>query len=959
MTNIGLVPSISLPNVVLKTILKPISNCFNGCLYNVQSLIKNMDEIRFILSQTCLDFLCFTETWLSDEFTDQAICIDGYKLIRKDRDSNVRYGGLCVYLKKHLKFKILNLPASVKLKLTSDLEYLLCEIYLNSHKILLGVLYNPPISKKRSYSKVKRSIKDLDILLSFFSVSYDEIIFVGDLNFNILDNKSNLISEYKTLLSSLGLKIQNNVLATHFTSSNSTLIDHLITKDDCPLKQCNQVSLGLGSHHDLIFFSFDYSIPPQDKYFYYRDFKNIDQNKLLTIYESLPWSNIYNATSSSTQLEIFNHNVDFLFRKCVNLKRVKIKQKEPPWMNDAIKTEITNRNDYYSTWKLCKSEINRKKYTDSRNRVTKLIRSSKSEFLKTKLDTNLPPKIFWKNIRNLGVGKCKNLNIPGFSGDDLNQQFYSNFSKNLKFAPIDDFYSCNNDDFSFKNITEGELVLAISNVKSNTIGLDNINFVFIKLILPLISDHLLHIFNYILTSSSFPDPWKIAKIIPIPKIKNPVSLVDFRPISILPTLSKAFENILKQQINDHLLKNNLHCQFQSGYRPFHSTTTALLKICDDIRLNMNQNKLTFLTLLDFSKAFDTINHSILCSKLKNQFKFSSSAVKLIQSYLTGRKQLVSVNGTFSTKLPVLSGVPQGSVVGPLLFCLYITDIQEQIINCNFHLYADDLQLYNACNKNSHSACVKLVNEDLDRISAWATLNSLKLNVSKSQAIVIYKSFVDDSNFDKLLLNGGVISYSSTVRNLGIIFNKTLTWDEQVISISKKVFYCLRSLWSTTLILEHKIKKLIFLSFIFPIFLYGDTIMYGMSAKNKNILQKCFNACIRYMFNLRKFDHVSPYADQVLDCSLLTYYRFRVCHFIYNLIKTKMPGYLFSKLILSKNFNTNLRLNIINNKCRALGESMFVGGIKEWNKLPLQIKFSKNRMAFLDAFILWNSTQQYV
>ena len=183
----------------------------------------------------------------------------------------------------------------------------------------------------------------------------------------------------------------------------------------------------------------------------------------------------------------------------------------------------------------------------------------------------------------------------------------------------------------------------------------------------------------------------------------------------------------------YLLSNNLMSDFQSAYRPRYSTTTALLNICDDIRRGFDLGQFTVLALLDFSKAFDSVNHSKLCDKLENLFNFSESACKLIFSYLCGRSQRVEVNGVLSDMLQLKCGVPQGSVLGPLLFSVFINDISSCFLYTKFHLYADDLQVYKV---GSDLECDQMIFGVL-RLGQYAMHYCLMLK--KTQAIICHRN----------------------------------------------------------------------------------------------------------------------------------------------------------------------------------------------------------------------------
>lgn len=947
--------SFNTPNVVLKSMLVDRSP-LNIASLNVQSLVPNIDEIRHIFNGASVDILCFSETFLNQNIPNSVLAIKGYNIFRKDRAvPPLNYGGLCMFVGNHIKARLVTIPSSISELLVSDLEFLFLNVFINGRKILFGTVYNPPKTNKRSYAQFKKSLVDLESLFSYFSCRFDEIYISGDFNFDILQN-STFSRDYLNLLKSLNLSVHNTVAPTFCCPTASgasySLIDHIISFTNNSICFFNQLSLGIGSHHDLLVFSVNYYSPPKPSYFSFRDFSSIDDSRLYTVCNSVPWEDIFFLSSASSQIEFFNSYISLVFDSCVPLKKVTLRAKSPPWLSQEISNAISVRMSKYRLWKRYPNSQSHLEYKQARNIVVGLIRIAKRNFFKDKLDPSLPPKVFWRNVRNLGLGRCKSSISGVFKPDDINSYFCS--SLNSSSSTVDLISNVSPNSFSFSNISLEELHSAIWKVKSESAGLDNISLKFVKRVFPFVSKYLLHIFNFMLTSSSYPDQWKLSKIIPIPKISNPSELSHFRPISILSSLSKAFEIVVKNQIQSHLNSNSLVSFVQSGFRKFHSTSTALLNVCDDIRRNMSNRELTSLTLLDFSKAFDSINHRILFNKLLSQFRFSISAAKLIFNYLSNRSQAVFFDNSLSNFLPVISGVPQGSVLGPLLFSMYINDIESSIHNCSFHIFADDVQIYRNSRLDQDSILrnISLINDDLSSIVRWSVSNGLVLNANKSQSIVIYKKSLDTSSFPGIFLHGSLIPYSNTVRDLGLVFNKTLTWGDHLVSISKRVFGMLSCLYKVVGFSDSQFKKKMFLSYLLPHFIYGDIVLFGLLQENMNILQRCFNACTRFIFGIRKFDHISAYSSIVLGCSLSIFYEFRVCLFIFKLLKTKQPFYLYRKLLFSRFHSTNLRLIPAKNCCRSLNKSFFVRGVSLWNSIPLQIKKLGSVKLFKSKFLEW-------
>ena len=302
---------------------------------------------------------------------------------------------------------------------------------------------------------------------------------------------------------------------------------------------------------------------------------------------------------------------------------------------------------------------------------------------------------------------------------------------------------------------------------------------------PVITD----IFNTSLATATFPLEWKKAYIVPLPKTVSPSQPKDFRPISILPLLSKVLERIVHGQLVYFFNAQKFLNPFQSGFKTGHSTSTALVKVTDDIGLAMNNTKLTILVLLDFSSAFNSVDFDILLAHLKS-FNISQHSLEWFSSYLHGRKQSVKSSDTYSEWTDLAAGVPQGGVLSPLLFSVFIDGVVKNI-HSSYHLYADDLQIYAHTDLHSIATTINTVNQDLASIGQWACKMGLLVNPNKSQAIIVGSkrllSKINPTDLPQLTLNGTAIPYLSTVKDLGLLIDQNLSWQPQVNEIGRRIF----------------------------------------------------------------------------------------------------------------------------------------------------------------------------
>ena len=249
-----------------------------------------------------------------------------------------------------------------------------------------------------------------------------------------------------------------------------------------------------------------------------------------------------------------------------------------------------------------------------------------------------------------------------------------------------------------------------------------------------------------------------------------------------------------------------------------------------------------MTLLNHSKAFYTINHQILCNKLLQFYNCSKQAVTLLNSYLCGRFQRVHIKDISSTFLPVQNGVPQG----PLLFSLCISDLPYVLNKCKIHLYADDVQIYNSFTVQNVDVCVSEINEDLERVYQWARGNGLGINPTKSKSLVISRVLLDVSSIQNIKLNDSPIKFVHEEWNLGVVFNKNVTWSSHITSKTGKVDGMLRTLWVTQKYPPFKIRMLLAKSFLLPTLLYCCEIYANCDSSDKSKLNKLFNNMTRYI-----------------------------------------------------------------------------------------------------------------
>ena len=364
---------------------------------------------------------------------------------------------------------------------------------------------------------------------------------------------------------------------------------------------------------------------------------------------------------------------------------------------------------------------------------------------------------------NIGVNLSNKLNQnhPENSNNTTYQEYMDN-------AQTQSFYL-------FKtNVNEVEKLL--EKIKSNkSPGYDDLTPKFIQLCAPLLSPILAKLFNLMTVTGLYPQDFKLAKVIPIHKSGDTSSINNYRPISILSSLNMIFEKLLYKRIYKYLVKYKILYKYQYGFRSGHSTIQALIEMTDQIKMAINNQELFGGIFIDLTKAFDTVSHDILLGKMK-KYGFRGITHKLFESYLKNRKQYVQVGKTKSQSRNVLYGVPQGSVLGPLLFLIFINDLPNCCPSGNTRIFADDTNIFLISKDIKElETQIKLVMCQLEK---WLIINKLTLNAKKSSYTIFRSPRLKIENIpDKIIFNNSEILRSKSVKYLGVTFDEFLSFKE--------------------------------------------------------------------------------------------------------------------------------------------------------------------------------------
>ena len=462
------------------------------------------------------------------------------------------------------------------------------------------------------------------------------------------------------------------------------------------------------------------------------------------------------------------------------------------------------------------------------------------------------------------------------------------------------------------------------------------------------------IVNESIQSGIVPDCFKKAIITPLIKKTNldPNELKNYRPVSNLSFISKITEKIVSLQITNYLKTNSLFEKHQSAYRKHHNTETALIKITNDLLLSADNKKVSVLVLLDLSAAFDTIDHKILLARLQKTFGFRGTVLNWFKSYLSNRLQCVKIKNIFSNDKPLLFGVPQGSVLGPLLYTLYTTPLGGIIRKhgLSYHFYADDTQLYLCIEpENVHDLIFK-VEICIAEINEWMLINKLKCNNDKTEAILINpKNFKINSN--SLKIGNEEVTFANSAKNLGVFIDADLSMSSHISNLSKTLYIEIRRIKQMSRFLSKNCLKTLAVSFILSKLDYCNALFKNLQEYQIDKLQKLQNFAAKVVLGKSRFDHSTPCLIDLHWLPIKFRIDYKIAVTVFKCLNNLAPPYL-NELIEIYNPSRSLRsssLNLLTTKktnFKTLGDKSFASTAPLiWNNLPLNLRKEKS----LDIF----------
>ena len=419
------------------------------------------------------------------------------------------------------------------------------------------------------------------------------------------------------------------------------------------------------------------------------------------------------------------------------------------------------------------------------------------------------------------------------------------------------------------------------------------------------------IVNLCFSSGVFPTPCKSSIISPLIKKPglDPEILKNYRPVANLSFISKIIEKAIASQIHDHLINNDIVDNFQSAYKAGHSCETALLRVYNDIVTTIGRGNGVMLVLLDLSAAFDTIDHDNLFCILEKYVGICGNALKLIKSYFSNRTQRVQIDDVLSDFANIICGVPQGSVLGPLKFCLYLLPMSAilKYHKIGYHVYADDTQLYISFKCKQPLEAILKVNSCLSDIRRWMITNKLKINDSKTEFIV-FRSPQLRCDLSGLSVNVGEseITQSSKVRDLGVTLDKFLNFDDHITAICRSTYFHIRNIGKIRNLLSYNACSTIIHALISCRLDYCNSLLYNVPTHKIDRLQRLQNQCARILTKSPRREHITPVLKSLHWLKIQDRITYKILMLTYKSYYNIAPTYL-CELISRRESSVNTRL----------------------------------------------------
>ena len=917
--------------------------------FNIRSMKANFNTLvaELLHGQSKFGVIGVCETKMTND-TENLYQIPNYKLFTNNVSSNM--GGVCMYVHDTIGCNLISKFSII----TEYIESLFLEVIINRKPTIIGIIYHRPGTSLPLFQE-----KLTDILSNI----HTNCVLMGDININLLNEpvdqsvKSfvNNMSEFSYVpIITKPTRVQNNT---------ATLLDHMwVNFEQSEDNYHSQIVLcGISDHFPTIFYYNKAKLDRSKKLITFRKSSDLIDNQFKNALDSSNIDDVLLINNVDHAFETYHNILYNLYDEYYTLthKYIDTHKVNRPWITAAIKESIKRKNKLYK--KFVKYPITYGNlYRSYRNHLTKIIKLSKENHYRTKFeDCKGNVRETWKNInkilgKDVNTNKVFKINNEFVDNEKLIANAFNNYYSNVGYETARSLARSNTsfesylpnvlyDDCVVEPVTIAEVKRIIVESKTTTPGPDQIPMSLYKKNIEKLCPIVTHLCNLSLNAGTFPSMHKVGNIKPLYKKKNRDDITNYRPICLLNSVSKLLEKVVSIRLIRHLDQFDILSENQYAYRKGRSTELAAAKLIHDIINNFEENKFTLAVFLDLSRAFDCVNHDILCKKLE-YYGIRNSLLDWFRSYLLDRKYFVTFNTTRSNEMTSNIGVPQGSILGPLLFLLYVNDFCRINTSCNKLLFADDSTLYDS--HRDFNTFLRHINRDLEQSSQWFLANGLAINIVKCEAMVFSRRLLYFP-LSPVIFQEIPLSYNYSFKYLGLHIDFKLNWREHINKIQTKLSRACGILYHIRNKLTRSISRTIYLSLAYPYLSYCNSLWASCSP---SILQPLFitqKRIIRLILKKNRFHASSPLFIKLRLLKLFDINNFCTAMFVYKSILNLIPSPIEFTLRQVQNYNLRNVAPLVVPFARSSQMKRFlhIRGATLWNSLPFAIRNSLTIFAF--------------
>ena len=907
--------------------------------YNVRSFFSNglTFECYMKSMHELPNFIVLTETWISAETVN--LCkLGGYSAVHTYRD-DIRGGGVSIFSRY---FEICRLDELCVCNLT--IESCVSQIKISNKFLIIIGIYRPHTDTIENFIIALNNILNNPIIKN-----NELVILTGDFNINLSNLESNSVNNFTSCLNSmhfLPLITRPTRFPPENDGTNPSILDHIWINSMVPYEQ--GILCMDATDHCPVFILFTYESFEKNKTlkFNFRPFSSNNYDLLCSKLSEIDWNRFLNSTDIDVNCQNFIAKINDLYCQCFpsKTKFVSAKRFEKPWLSPFLIKLIKQKSNYFKLFRM--GIISKTVNNSFKNHINKQIRLAKDKYYIEAFDrskTNI--KKSWSILHELMGKKSTRKKINEINFDNVSctedgdiskafNEFFStavsNLNENLPSIATSPYSYINNyvqSSFSFKPVTENDCSSLIKKLK---ITKTDKNHIPVKLFITLhsyLAYPVMKLLNDSLTTGVFPDSLKLARITPVFKKGNNSLPSNYRPIASLPILSKIFERSVKYQLMKFCSDHSIFYKNQFGFMNNKSTCDALIELTENIYDKLNDKKNTLGIAIDLKKAFDSVDHKILLKKLMF-YGVRGISLDWFRSYLLNRKQFVRIGSSSSSITTLNISVPQGSILGPVLFLLYINDLPNAT-NMDSVLYADDSTfLISQINKNT---LLEQANEQLCNISEWCSANKLHINSSKTEILKFSNKKIDFSN-SFLNFNENQISLSHKFVLLGVIIDENLNFKVHIEAVVAKLARTTGILYKIKNSLSRQAKLNYYYGFIYPFLTYNILIWGSTNSIHLKPLIIQQKRIIRLLSGANYLDHTTPLFYDLNLLKLVDIHKFHASVYMFK-------RQFNENLTVNHNLNTRNRNELVPKFQRLSRTQQAISyvGPHIWNSLPTSIR----------------------